>query len=400
MTGQYNRLLASAAICVAVLGGIGQAHEGAAASGSPNPLADLCGAPAGSVPPTADFPVKLPPVSHLGARNDLPNPYEPGVHWGQLPNGRVFGAPIGLDRGRDGTIWVFDNCTVAGAPACANSPLDPILQFDKAGQLLKSFGKGLTAGPHKIKLDGEGNVWITDIGGQGHGKGHEVMKFSPDGKLLMRLGKPGIAGQGLDQFDQPTDVAIADNGDFFVSDGQSGAGTASGNARILKFDKNGKFIKTWGRKGMGPGEFDVVHALALDSRGRLFVADRQNNRIQIFDQDGGFIDQWFQFGRPSGIYIDKDDTIYVGDSSSLDGRSRTGAGPVSPSGTNVNVGAARGIRIGSAKDGSVRAFIPDTCPYPYTATPTIGDGILADDEGNVYSGEFLGTVRKFAKKIR
>ncbi len=383
--------------CVAAVVASTFLAQAALAAGSPAPQADTCGS---ATPVADDFPVKLPRVSLLGARNDLPNPYEAGIHWGQLPNGRTFGAPIGLDNGRDGTIWVFDNCAVPGPPACNKSPLDPILQFDKSGKLLKSFGKGLTAGPHKIKIDPQGNVWITDIGGDGPDKGHEVMKFSPDGKLLLRLGKPGVRGPGLDQFDQPTDVAFAANGDFFVSDGQTGAGTATGNARILKFDKTGKFIKTWGRKGMGPGEFDVVHALAMDSRGRLFAADRQNNRIQIFDQEGNFLDQWFQFGRPSGIYIDKNDTIYVGDSTSLDGRARTGNGPVSPSGANVNVGAARGIRIGSAKDGTVTAFIPDTCPYPYPATPTMADGVLADDEGNVYSGEFLGTVRKYVKKQR
>ncbi len=115
---------------------------------------------------------------------------------------------------------------------------------------------------------------------------------------MLTLGKKGVAGPGLDEFDAPTEVAIATNGDIFVGDGHTGGGTAAGNARIMKFDKNGKFIKTWGKKGMGPGEFDVVHTLAFDSRGRLFVGDRQNNRIQIFDQDGNFIAQWFQFGRP------------------------------------------------------------------------------------------------------
>ena len=123
----------------------------------------------------------------------------------------------------------------------------------------------------------------------------------------MTLGKKGVAGPGLDEFDAPTEVAVAPNGDIFVGDGHTGGGTATGNARIMKFDKNGKFIKTWGKKGMGPGEFDVIHTLAFDSRGRLFVGDRQNNRIQIFDQDGKFIAQWFQFGRPSGIYIESTD---------------------------------------------------------------------------------------------
>ena len=135
---------------------------------------------------------------------------------------------------------------------------------------------------------------------------HQVFKLDQNGKILLTLGKKGVAGPGLDEFDAPTEVAIAPNGDIFVADGHTGGGLAIGNARIMKFDKNGKFLKTWGKKGMGPGEFDVLHTLAFDSRGRLFVGDRQNNRIQIFDQDGKFIAQWFQFGRPSGIYIDKD----------------------------------------------------------------------------------------------
>ena len=128
----------------------------------------------------------------------------------------------------------------------------------------------------------------------------------------------------------------------------------------MKFDKSGKFLKTWGKKGMGPGEFDVIHTLAFDSQGRLFVGDRQNNRIQIFDQNGEFIAQWFQFGRPSGMYIDKDDVIYVADSESRDGRTNTGQSALPQTGYGFNLGAQRGIRIGSAKDGSVKYFIPDS----------------------------------------
>ena len=149
--------------------------------------------------------------------------------------------------------------------------------------------------PHKLAVDRDGYLWLADNGG------HQVFKLSQDGKVLLTLGKKGVAGAGPDEFDAPTDVAVAPNGDIFVADGHSGGGTATGNARIVKFDKDGKFLKTWGRKGMGAGEFDVIHTLAFDSRGRLFVGDRQNNRIQIFDQDGKFIAQWFQFGRPSGI---------------------------------------------------------------------------------------------------
>ena len=372
--------------------------------GSPSPQADTCGVGMGAgrtIPtllyPPGEFPVKLPAVSLLGARNDRPNPYRPGMHWGQLPNNRTWGSTVGLYPGPDGTVWAFDNCGVVGPGECVGSPLDPILQFDTSGRFLKSFGKGMFASPHKMTVDADGNVWVTD-NASGPGIGQQVLKFSPNGEVLMTLGKAGVIGSGLDEFDQPTDVAIASNGDIFVADGHTGRGGETGNARIMKFDKDGNFLKTWGRKGMGPGEFDTTHTIALDSRGRLFVGDRQNNRIQIFDAQGHFIDQWFQFGRPSGIFIDDNDVIYVADSESRDGRSNTGQPSIPPTGYGFNAGARRGIRIGSARDGAVTAFIPDPCPYPYAGVPTMADGIMADADGNVYGGDFLGAVRKFVKK--
>jgi sugar lactone lactonase YvrE len=296
----------------------------------------------------------------------------------------------------DGTIWVTDRCGISGAggTTCAgdNAKVNPIFQFDTSGKLLKTFGAGMFVSPHKLAVDRDGFLWLADNGG------HQVFKVSQDGKVLLTLGKKGIAGAGLDEFDAPTDVAIAPNGDIFVGDGHSGGGTATGNARIMKFDKDGKFLKTWGRKGMGPGEFDVIHTLAFDSRGRLFVGDRQNNRIQIFDQNGAFIAQWFQFGRPSGMYIDKDDMMYVADSESRDGRTNTGQPGLPQTGYGFNQGAQRGIRIGSAKDGSVKYFIPDSCTYPYAAGSSLAEGVTADSEGNVYGADFLGDVRKFVKK--
>ena len=382
----------------------------AVAMQSPGPQADSCGAPQADasrgrgqgtpVYPPGQYPVKLPAVSLLGARNDLPNPFRPGVHWGQLPEGRKWGSTAGVYASPDGkTIWAIDRCGASGAggTACADSPFDPVLQFDTSGKLLRSFGKGTIVSPHKITVDKDGNVWVAD-NGIAPGKGQQVLKFSPEGKLLLKLGKAGVAGPGLDEFDQPTEVAVSSNGDIFVADGHSGGGAAIGNARIMKFDKNGKFLKTWGKKGMGQGEFDVVHTIALDSRGRLFVGDRQNNRIQIFDQDGKFIAQWFQFGRPSGIYIDKNDVIYVADSESRDGRTNTGQLSLAGTGYGFNPGAQRGIRIGSARDGSVKYFIPDPCPYPYPGGSSLAEGITVDADGNVYGADFLATIRKFVKK--
>ena len=371
---------------------------------SAGPLAQSCGVPA--TPgregrgqpqfPPGQYPVTLPAVSLLGARNDLPDPYRPGMSWGQLPEGRKWGSTASVTTAPDGTIWVVDRCGASGAGGAtcggANANINPIFQFDTSGKILKTFGAGLFVSPHKLEVDREGNVWVADNGGD------QVFKLNQDGKVLMTLGKKGVAGPGEDEFDAPTDVAIAPNGDIFVADGHTGGGTAIGNARIVKFDKNGKFLHSWGKKGMGPGEFDLPHTMAFDSRGRLFVGDRQNNRIQIFDQNGKFLAQWFQFGRPSGIYIDRKDVIYVADSESRDGRTNTGRYSLAQTGYGFNLGAERGIRIGSARDGSVKYFIPDPCPYPYASGSSMAEGVTVDSEGNVYGADFLGDVRKYIKK--
>jgi len=278
----------------------------------------------------------------------------------------------------NGHIWVAERC---GVNSCAMSNLAPILEFDQSGKLLQSFGAGMFIFPHGFSIDKEGNIWVTD--GQGAaGKGHQVFKFSPQGKVLLTLGKAGVAGDGPDTFNQPDSVAIAPNGDIFVSDGHT---PAMGNARIVKFSKDGKFIKQWGKHGSGPGEFEVPHTIAFDSQGRLFVGDRANNRIQIFDQDGKFLAEWKQFSRPSGIFIDRNDVIYVTDSESTD---RAGYGN--------NPGWKRGIRIGSAKTGVVTAFIPD--PTPGTGATSTSEGVAADAQGNVYGAEVgARDVKKYVK---
>ena len=255
----------------------------------------------------------------INPTNSAPNPYRAIYDWGKLPEGRTWGSTSGVDIDRDGTsVWVAERCGAFAPPsqmkpgqpfACDGSNLDPILKFDASGRLVKSFGAGMFVLPHGLHVDRAGNVWVTDGLGR-DGKGHQVFKFSPEGKVLLALGKPGIAGDGPDEFNSPSAVLVAPNGDIFVADGHGG----NTNARIVKFSPEGKFIKSWGSKGSAPGEFDIPHTLAMDSRGRLFVGDRQNNRIQIFDQDGNFIDQLFQFSRPSGVFIDKSDTIYVADS--------------------------------------------------------------------------------------
>jgi len=291
-----------------------------------------------------------------------PNPYRTIEGWAKLPAGRTWGSTSAVEIDRDGrSVWVGERC---GANSCAGKTDDPILHFDATGKLLKSFGSGMFLFPHGIAVDHDGNLWITD-GQSQNGKGFTVVKFSPDGKVLVTLDYA---------FNQPNDVAIAPNGDIFVAEGHT---PAMGTARILKFTKDGKFVKEWGKHGSAPGEFEVPHALAFDSRGRLFVGDRANNRIQIFDQEGKFLDQWKQFGRPSGLYIDQKDVLYVTDSESTD-----------KEGYGYNPGWKRGIRIGSAKDGAVTAFIPDPL-VPTGALPatSISEGVAADVDGVVYGAE-------------
>jgi len=297
--------------------------------------------------------------------NNAPDPYLRVANWAKMPMGRFWGASAGVDIDPDGkSVWAIDRC---GQNSCADSKVDPILKFDANGKLVKAFGGGMFVFPHGIGLDKDGNVWVTD-GQAKAGMGFQVIKFSPDGQVLMRLGKPGVAGSGPDTFNMPSDVLVAPNGNIFVADGHGGMS----NNRIVKFDKAGKYLKEWGVKGTAPGQFDIPHALAMDSQGRLFVGNRNNNRIDIFDQEGKFLVSWPQFSRPSGIFIDARDTIYVCDSES-------------ESVSKNHDGWKRGIRIGSAKDGSVKYFIPD--PIDKSDTTSAAEGCAVDKDGIIYGAE-------------
>lgn len=307
----------------------------------------------------------LPVAAQNGPTNNLPNPYRSVENWAKMPDGRSWGSTAGVAIDPDGkSVWVAERC---GVNSCRNSNLDPILKFDRTGRMVKHFGAGMFVFPHGITVDRRGNVWVTD--GQGNGAmGQQVIKFSPDGKVLLRLGTAGVAGNNPSSFNMPSAVLVAPNGDIFVGDGHGG----NSNDRIVKFDPSGKYIKEWGIKGTGPGQFDIPHTLAMDSRGRLFIGDRNNNRIQIFDQDGKYLDSWTQFSRPSGIWIDAKDTIYVADSES-------------ESVSKNHNGWKRGMRIGSAKDGSVKYFIPD--PVENATTTSAAEGVAADKDGIIYGAE-------------
>ena len=304
--------------------------------------------------------------------------FEIDYNFFKMPVGRAIGSTAGISLHPDGSsFWVFDRC---GANDCVGSDLDPIMQFDLDGNHLISFGANMFVRPHGVYVDHEGNVWVTDGEGPNgedprrDGKGHQVFKFSPSGEVLMELGKPGISGDGPYEFNQPSAVIVAPNGDIFIGDGHGGRS----NSRIMKYNSEGEFILSWGARGSEPGNFAVPHDLAMDSLGRLFVGDRGNNRVQVFDKEGNFILEWEQFGRPSGIFIDDNDMLYVTDSSST---------------SRSNPGYDEGIRVASVHDGKVTLFLDD--PHEDGSQ----EGVVVDKQGNIYGSLTAGmALRKYVLK--
>lgn len=329
--------------------------------------------------------------------NYLPNPYETVRDWGVLPDGQEWGSVPGLQIDPDGySLWVMDRCRThswqPGVHSCAGRDLPPIMKFDtRSGEMITAFGAGHFVFPHAIHVDHEGNVWIaesrnaTDLEREffpsSANKGHKVVKFSPSGEVLLTIGTPGEAGDPPTHLNEPMDIAVADNGDIFIAEGDHGGRTVG---RIAKFASDGTFIKSWGRVGSAPGEFRVPHGLAFDSNGRLYVADRSNNRIQIFDQDGNFFEEYKQFGRPSDVAIDNNGLLYAIDSES---------------GRRGYPGWRKGVRIGRADRGKALYFIPphfieDVFIWPSGVTSyaegAAGDAVTVDADGNIYAGE-VGT---------
>lgn len=315
------------------------------------------------------------------AQNDAPNSFRTIENWGKLPDAREWGATSAIYPTNDGEhIWVAERC---GSNLCVGSDVDPVMLFDLDGNVVKSFGAGMIVWPHGMYVDADDNVWIADSVGYAPvpaGIGHTIMKFSPDGELLMKLGVEGVAANGKTVFNKPSDMLVAPNGDIFIADGHD----AGGNNRIVKLSKDGEFIMEWGTTGSGQGEFQDPHALAMDSQGRLFVGDRANSRIQLFDQEGNYLETWSQFGRPSGLFIDQNDMLYSADSESNARRNR---------------GWKRGIRIGSTKDGFVTTFIPDPEPDQDNSGTSAAEGVAVDKYGNIYGAE-VGPrrVNKYVKR--
>ena len=314
----------------------------------------------------------------------LPNPTgEVMLNWAPLPEGREWGSTAGIDIGPDGHIWTYDRCGgLALAGGCEENPdRDPIFKVNKdTGEMLTSFGAGLFVLPHGLHVDAEGNVWVTDSQGNEAGtKGHQVIKFSPDGEVLLRLGTAGQPGSGPGQLNEPCDVITAPNGDIFVADGHSGQSPdppPSSTGRILKFDREGNFITAWGEIGFRPGQFRTPHALEFDSQGRLYVADRGNHRIQIFSQDGDLLDTYLEYSRVSGLFITDDDTLYAIDSESDAQR---------------HPGWRTGVRIGPAGEDRVTAFVPPHAHDTRVLQGVAGEGVAVDADGNIYAAEGPGS---------
>ncbi|MGE3803953.1 MAG: peptidyl-alpha-hydroxyglycine alpha-amidating lyase family protein [Gemmataceae bacterium] len=285
----------------------------------------------------------------LSGKNPPPPPrlnYSPVKNWPKLPDNKKLGAVTAVALDGEDRVYLFHRA----------SP--PIMVFDREGRLLRGFGEGLIKTAHGLRLDPEGNVWTTDIGN------HLVRKFDPQGKLLLTLGTKDEPGEDGKHFNRPADVAVSPQGDIFVADGY-------GNSRVAKFARDGKFLKAWGKKGKGEGEFNLPHAIVIDSKGRIHVGDRENNRVQIFDAEGKFLAQWRDSGAPYGLFLDKERWLVA------DGRAHL-----------INFLDAEGKRVGQF---GMKGAMPAEFLMPHS--------LCVDSTGALYVAEVTGKrVQKLVRK--
>jgi DNA-binding beta-propeller fold protein YncE len=333
-----------------------------------------------------------PQTDKVAPINSGANPYRVIRDWAKIPD-RPWGGSNGVAIDKDGkTVWATDRCSAGTTPGCLGTRVNPVHHFDENGKEIKSFGGGMFVWPHGIHVDRDGNVWVTDARaasadeltkypGEGN-KGSAVYKFDPNGTLLLTIGKPGVRGNPPDALTDPTDlVTDPRNGDVYICESHTDVTDPKLVGRISVFDKNGKFVRVIGKTGTGPGEFRTPHAIEFDSRDRLVVADRHNHRIQVLTKDGKFVREYDNFGRTSGLAIDRNDVIYTTDSEST---------------AQVHPGWMRGIRIGSLNDGQVTIFVP---PHKAdTADGAMGEGIAIDATGNIYTAE--ATLRGVTKYVK
>jgi sugar lactone lactonase YvrE len=333
--------------------------------------------------------------------NNLPNPYETQRNFGNLPDGRSWGSVSAIDIDPDGIhVWAGDRC---GSNSCATSDVDPIVKLDPNGQVVEAFGANQIIWPHGMDVDADGNVWVADArlansreleaNPDAANRGNAVLKFSPTGELLMTLGTPGEMGDPPTHFTEPNDVLVAPNGRIFVVETHSAQFQEepgpNAKSRLTIWEADGTFVKSVGEWGFEDGQFRSPHSLGMDSQGRLFIADRGNNRIQIFTQDGEHLDTWYQFSRISGLHIDPvTDMLYAIDSESD---------------TNYNPGGWRkGLRVGDAKTGEVLYFIPEHVSPERSSgmggVGSMGEGVTSDRNGVVYAGE-VGPIQGMTKFI-
>jgi len=280
------------------------------------------------------------------ASNAQNGAYRPDPDWANLPNGMQWGQVVAIDVDAEGNIFALHRC---GADTCVGQRQPPLLKFDPTGRLLQTWGADQLVWPHGLHIDHDGFIWVSDAR-EADGRGHQVFKLSPAGDILLTLGEAGVAGDGERTLNGPTDIAVARNGDIFVADGH-------GNNRIVKYSPAGEFLLAWGQLGAAPGEFNVPHAIAVDSRDRVYVGDRDNGRIQVFDQNGRFVESWTQFGTPSGMYIARGDMLWVAH--------------------------AAGVRAGSTRDGAITV---DVGYEALLAEKGNVEDVAADAAGNIYAG--------------
>jgi hypothetical protein len=294
--------------------------------------------------------------------------YTVDPHWPQKPADFHWGQMPGVAVDAQDHVYIFTRAE------------PPVQVYDAEGKFLRAWGGDSLKTAHHIKIDQEGNVWVADIG---H---HVVEKYTPEGKLLRSLGTKGAPGRDHTHLDMPTDMAITPTGDVFVSDGY-------GNSRIVHFDRDGRFVKAWGRLGHRSGEFSIPHAIEVDSKGRLYVADRNNARIQVFDQEGKFLDEWRDVVTPWGLCMTRNNELWVCGSSPMQWRKEDealGCPPKDQVFMRFN-SAGKLIQLWTVPKGADGLERPGECNWVHA--------IAVDSKGNLYVGDILGKrAQKFVRR--